>query len=87
MTIVILSSGAAMAQSCTPLYRRIPFGKPVERSVTPLVANARGLQVHDTAGWKQRVFAGPVIRFIRRHPPQFHRNRKSQIPNHKVHYI
>ncbi|MCW5552483.1 MAG: RHS repeat-associated core domain-containing protein [Verrucomicrobiae bacterium] len=52
LTNATLGIAPAVARSCTPLYRRIPFGRPPERSVTLLPGDACGLQIRDTAGWK-----------------------------------
>jgi hypothetical protein len=52
----IHSPESVMPQSCPAMqifnlrYRRIPFGRPAERSETPALAKARGLEIGDTAG-------------------------------------
>jgi hypothetical protein len=42
----------AVAQISNLLYRRIRFGKPLDRSDTPVFSQACGLEIRDTAGWK-----------------------------------
>ncbi|MBE0543387.1 MAG: hypothetical protein IH623_18745 [Verrucomicrobia bacterium] len=40
-----------VAQISNLLYRRIPFGRSVERTETRALAKASGLEIRDTAGW------------------------------------
>src|SRR6266511_346413 len=42
----------AVAQISNLLYRRIPFGKPPDRSETQESFKVCGLEIRDTAGWK-----------------------------------
>src|SRR6266540_1927967 len=42
----------AVAQISNLLYRRIPFGKPPDRSEAQEFSQASGLEIRDTAGWK-----------------------------------
>ena len=44
--------GSGVAQISNLLYRRIPFGRTSDDSVTQEISTAGGLEIRDTAGWK-----------------------------------
>src|ERR1051325_5758413 len=52
--------GSGVAQISNLLYRRIPFGRTSDDSVTQEISTAGGLEIRDTAGWKPALlFLGP----------------------------